>query len=153
WELTLKGWVMSIIYPRSKFQEHYLSSDARIIVAGGAAGSSKSYIGLARHLRWVDDPYYVGMCIRKNSTATMKAGGLFQEACDMYTQFDPEVKIKMRDQKIVFPSGAEVAFSHYENRSAAQLYQGLQLSGVMYDEASHAEIDDIFWLISRLRTK
>ena len=45
----------SSIGPKSAFQEKYLNSNARIILAGGAAGSSKSYLGLMRHLRWADD--------------------------------------------------------------------------------------------------
>lgn len=144
---------MEIIGPKSPFQEKYLNSDARIMVVGGAAGSSKSYCGLMRHLRWVHDPAYRGFCIRKNSTAIMKTGGLFDEAVHLYSQVDPKIKPKLKDQRIIFSSGGEVAFSHYENRNAAQLYQGLQISGILYDEASHAMEEDIWWLISRLRTR
>ena len=65
-----------IIQPYSKFQEDYLSADENIIIAGGAAGTCKRYVGLMRHLRWVEDPNYRGFNIRKNSTAIMKSGGL-----------------------------------------------------------------------------
>ncbi len=142
----------NIIGPQSLFQERYLQSTANIMVVGGAAGSSKSYVGLMRHLRFIDDPRYRGYCIRKNSTAIMKSGGLFDEAVHLYLQVDPDAKIKLKEQKIVFSTGAEIAFSHYETTQAGQqLYQGLQLSGVLYDEASHAEDAHIWWLISRLR--
>lgn len=106
-----------------------------------------------RHLRWVDDPYYRGYCIRKNSTTLMKSGGLFEEALDMYRQFDPKVIPKYKDQKLVFPSGASVSFSHYENSKSSELYRGLQLSSVFYDEATDSEESHIFFLISRLRSK
>jgi len=142
-----------IIRPRSFFQEKYLKANENILLVGGAAGSSKSYVGLMRHLRFVEDPNYRGVCIRKNSTAIMKTGGLFDEAVGLYRQYSPEIKVKLKDQKICFPSGAIIAFSHYENRNAAQLYQGLQFSGIMYDEVSHSEEEDIWWLISRLRSK
>lgn len=141
------------IAPQSAFQERYLNSSARILIAGGAAGSSKSFIGLMRHLRWKDDPYYRGYCIRKNSTALMKSGGLFEQAVDLYRKVDPKIKIKLKDQKIVFSSGASVTFSHYENDKAGQeLYQGIEMCGTFYDEATHAEESHIWWLISRLRT-
>lgn len=143
----------AILGPRSKFQEQYLNSDANIIVAGGAMGSSKSYIGLMRHLRWVDDPHYRGYCIRKNSTTLMKSGGLFEEALDMYRQYDSRVVPKYKDQKIVFPSGASVSFSHYENDKSSELYRGLQLSTVFYDEFSDSSESHIWFLISRLRSK
>lgn len=147
-----------IVRPQSPFQEKYLKSNAKILVVGGAAGSSKSYVGLMRHLRWVHDPNYNGFCIRKNSTAIMKAGGLFQEACKLYMLVYPpkngvpQLKIKQKEQKIVFPSGASISFSHYENDGAGQLYHGLQLSNVFYDEASQASEEHIWWLFSRLRT-
>lgn len=140
------------IAPRSEFQKKYLQSDAQIMLVGGAAGSSKSYVGLMRHLRFAEDPNYRGYCIRKNSTAIMKSGGLFWEAVALYRQYDPKLKVKMKDQKVIFSSGAEVSFSHYENTNAGQMYQGIQISNVFYDEVSHSEEEHIWWLWSRLRS-
>jgi len=144
---------MALIEPKSTFQERYLQSNAKILVVGGARGSSKSYIGLVRHLRWAHDPFYRGFCIRRNSTAIMKAGGLFDEATDLYRLYDPKIKIKLKDQKIVFSSGASVSFSHYEDDKAGENYRGLQLSNVFYDEATHASEKHIWWLMSCMRTK
>jgi len=64
----------------------------------------------------------------------MKSGGLFQEAVKLYSKVDPKLKVKLKEQRLVFSSGAEISFSHYENSNAAQLYQGLQLSSVFYDK-------------------
>lgn len=147
------------VRPQSPFQEKYLKSNAKIIVVGGAAGSSKSYVGLMRHLRWVHDPNYRGFCIRKNSTAIMKSGGLFEQAKRLYSLVYPpingvpQIQTKLKDQKLVFPSGASISFSHYENDSAGDLYQGLELSSVFYDEGTHASESHIWWLFSRLRTE
>lgn len=113
-----------VIGPASPFQQKYLNSDAQIILVGGAAGSSKSYVGLMRHLRFVHDPNYKAYCIRKNSSAIMASGGLFQEAVKLYSQYDQNLKIRLKDQKLIFSSGAEVSFSHYENDNAAKKYQG-----------------------------
>lgn len=105
-----------------------------------------------RHLKWMNDPLYRGFCIRKNSTAIMKSGGLFDAAVHLYSQVD-DIKIKLKDQRIQFSSGGSVSFSHYENDSAGQLYHGLELSNVFYDECTHASESHLWWLISRLRTK
>ena len=142
----------ALISPKSPFQKKYLQSNAQIMLVGGAAGSSKSYVGLMRHLRFAHDPNYRGYCIRKNSTAIMKSGGLFWEAVALYRVYDPKLKVKMKDQKVVFSSGAEVSFSHYENTNAGQMYQGIQISNVFYDEVTHSEEDHIWWLWSRLRS-
>jgi len=106
-----------------------------------------------RHLRFVEDPNYKAYCIRKNSSAIMASGGLFQEAVKLYSQYDPSLKIRLKDQKLVFSSGAEISFSHYENANAAKKYQGIQISNIFYDEATHAEEEDIWWLWSRLRSE
>ncbi len=125
--------------------------DGNIFVTGN---SSKSYVGLMRKLRWVHDPNYRGFCIRKNSTAIMKPGGLFEQAFRLYSKaFPGKIERKLKDQKLVFPSGASVSFSHYENDSAENLYQGLELSTVFYDEGTHAEEHHLWWLFSRLRTE
>lgn len=143
-----------IIGPTSPFQEKYLTSDAQIILVGGAAGSSKSYVGLMRHLRWAEDPNYRAYCIRKNSSAIMASGGLFWEAVGLYRQYDPNLQVKLKDQKLVFSSGAEVSFSHYENDTAANKYQGIQISNIFYDEVTHADNEEqIWWLWSRLRSQ
>lgn len=127
-----------------------LRENGNIFITGN---SSKSYIGLMRHLRWAEDKFYRGYCIRKNSTTLMKSGGLFEEALELYRQYDSNVVPKYKDQKIVFPSGATVAFSHYETEKSSELYRGLQLSTGFYDEATDSNEKDIWFLISRLRTK
>lgn len=130
--------------------------DGNIFVTGN---SSKSYVGLMRHLRFVHDPNYRGFCIRKNSTAIMKAGGLFEQAKRLYSKVYPpingvpQIQAKLKEQKLVFPSGATISFSHYENDSAGDLYHGLELSSVFYDEGTHADESHIWWLFSRLRTE
>ena len=137
----------------SRFQKEYYKDESDILLVGGAASSSKTYIGLMKHLRNCHDPNYVGYCIRKNSSAIVKAGGLFQEAVELYKKYDPKIQVKIKDQKIVFSSGAQVVFSHYDSDKAADLYQGLQISGIMVDESTHLEEHQIWWLISRLRSK
>ena len=89
----------------------------------------------------------------------MKAGGLFEQAKRIYTKVfppingKPQIQAKIKEQKLVFPSGASVSFSHYENDSAGDLYQGIEMSSVFYDEGTHASESHLWWLFSRLRTE
>lgn len=142
-----------IFAPASKKQEMFLQSDANIIVYGGAMGGGKSYCGLLRHLRWVEDPNYRGFIIRKNQTTLNKSGGLFDEAKSLYRAYDPKVQVKQKDMKFVFPSGAEIAMSHLETDDDAEKYRGLQLSAAMVDEATQISEDHTLVILSRLRTK
>lgn len=113
--------------------------------------SSKSYIGLMRHLRWCDDPNYVGVVVRKNMKPIKASGGLFDEAVTMYRKVDPKLKTTLEPRKIVFSSGATIEFHHYESDKAADNFQGLNLSCGFYDEATHSEEHHIFWINSRIR--
>lgn len=142
---------MAIVRPHGKFQEEYLNSNAKILVVGGSAGSSKTYVGIMRHLRWIHHRRYSGYIIRKNNTTIMKGGGILEQAYEMYRQVEPKCQLKRKDQKIVFPSGAQVCFSNYENNDSKEIYRGLELSNVMYDEATDADESHIWWLFSRLR--
>lgn len=83
----------------------------------------------------------------------MKEGGLFQEACDLYREYDPNIRIRLKDQKIVFSSGASVSFTSYESDQASEKIRGLQFSTALYDEATDAEESHIWHIISRLRGK
>lgn len=139
--------------PASLKQSFFLSSNANIVIYGGAMGGGKTYCGLLRHLRWVDDPHYRGFIIRKNSNTLMKSGGLFDEARQLYKAFDPRVEVKIKDMKFVFPSGAEIAMSHLDSEDDAEKYRGLQISAAMIDEATQVSEDHTLVILSRLRTK
>lgn len=118
-----------------------------------AMGGGKSYCGLLRHLRWVEDPNYRGFIIRKNQTTLNKSGGLFDEAKALYKAYDSRVQVKQKDMKFVFPSGAEIAMSHLETDDDAEKYRGLQLSAAMIDEATQISEDHTLVVLSRLRSK
>ena len=113
--------------------------------------SSKSYVGLMRHLRWADDPYYRGVVVRKNMKPIKASGGLYDEAVAMYRKVYPDLRTTLEPRKIIFPSGAVVEFHHYESDKAGENFRGLNLSGAFYDEATHSEEDHIWWINSRLR--
>lgn len=142
-----------VLGPASIKQQQFLQSDADIIVYGGAMGGGKSFCGLMRHLRWVEDPNYRGFIVRKYSTTLTKSGGLMDEAKSLYKQYDPNVQLKIKDAKFVFPSGAEIAFAHLDTWEDAEKFRGLQISACMVDEATQISEDNTLVLLSRLRTK
>lgn len=139
--------------PASLKQSWFLSSDANIIVYGGAMGGGKSYCGLLRHLRWVDDPQYRGYVVRKQQTSIMVAGGLFDEAYGLYKAFDPDVKPNKKAMTFTFSSGAVVAMGHCETNEDAEKWRGRQVSACMIDEATQLLEDHVLVILSRLRSK
>lgn len=140
--------------PASRKQQMMLTSNAKITITGGAAGSGKSHIATClRHLRFVDDPNYRGYIIRKNETVLSKQGGLFDACVQLYKAFDPKVKYTKRPMVFYFPSGATIALSNYESDKSSEIYRGLELSSVAYDEVTEANESHVWTLIQRLRGK
>lgn len=116
-------------------------------------GGGKSYCGLLRHLRWLDDKNYRGYIIRKQQTTIMKAGGLFDEAKTLYRAYEPRVKVNQKAMTFTFPSGAIIAMGHLETDEDAEKWRGLQVSAAMVDEATQLNEDHTLVLLSRLRSK
>ncbi len=139
--------------PQSRKGEMYLQSECTITVFGGAMGSSKTYTGLLKHLRWVDDPYYRGVVIRKNSTTLMKSGGIFDSSRGMFKAFDSRVKPNFQKQKFVWPSGAEILYTHLETDEQAELMKGSEFSHALLEEATELKEDHVLVVLSRLRSK
>lgn len=116
-------------------------------------GGGKSYCGLLRHLRWVDDPHYRGYVVRKQQTSIMVAGGLFDEAFGLYKAYDPNVKVNRKAMTFTFSSGAVIAMGHCETNEDAEKWRGRQLSAAMIDEAVQVAEEHVLVILSRLRSK
>jgi predicted phage terminase large subunit-like protein len=131
----------------------FIGSDSFVTVYGGAAGSGKSYMGLMKFLLYVDDPNFFGYVFRLNATDMKGGGGLFQTACRMFQAYDKRVKYTKQPMCIYFPSGATINFTGLDGDAGLESIRGIEISAAMVDEGSQHDEDNIFWIISRLRTK
>lgn len=139
--------------PASYKQWLFLQSTATIVIYGGSMGGGKTYNGLLKHLKYVDNPHYRGVVVRKSSSTIMKSGFIFDEAKGIYTAFEPKVKVGYKAQKFVFPSGAEIVFTHLATDEDAELMKGSQFSFAMADEATELQEHHVLRLLSRIRSK
>lgn len=113
----------------------------------------KTFNGLMRHLRWVNDPLYRGYVIRKHQTTLAKSGGVIDESKGLYKDVFPDAVYKTKEMRWIFPSGAQVAFSHLDTEEDAEKYRGLQISAAMLDEATQFSEEHVLVILSRLRTQ
>ena len=139
--------------PASAKQAEFINSDVTLTVYGGSAGSGKSYVGLMRFLRYINDPLFVGYVFRKNATDMKGGGGLFETAVRMFTTYDKRVKYTKQPMVIYFPTGATINFIGMDGGAGMQAIHGKEISGAMLDEATHFTEEEIMWIMSRLRTK
>lgn len=146
------------VKPKAKFaptsykQALFMNSESFMCVFGGSAGSGKTYTSLMRFLRYIHDSNFVGYVFRTNATDLKKQGGAFPTAVKMFTEFDPRVTYTQQPMVIKFPSGASISFTGMDDEAGRKAIHGIEISAAMVDEAANMLEEDIWWIISRLRT-
>lgn len=141
-----------VFAPASKKQEIFLNSDANITLAGGAAGSGKTYTSLLIALKFMQHPRATGVIFRRTSKMITSPGSIWHEAVNMYTSiYKTGLRIRHRENEIVFPNGAILKFSHMQHASNMYDHKGGQYSLVIFDEATDFEEDMVVYLLSRMR--
>ena len=83
----------------------------------------------------------------------LKSGAVWDESKTIYSDVDPKGRIKIKDLKYQFSSGAEVAFSHFERVDDTRNFQGAQISSCVMEELCQFEESQFNYILSRLRTK
>ncbi len=139
------------IAPASKKQEMFLNSDATITLAGGAAGSGKTYTSLLIALKFMQHPRATGVIFRRTSKMLTAPGSIWHEAVSLYTALYPNLRIRSRELELVFPNGALLKFSHMQHATNMYDHKGGQYSLVIFDEATDFEEDMVVYLLSRMR--
>ena len=141
-----------ILAPASKKQEMLLNSDATITLAGGAAGGGKTYTSLLIALKFMQHPKATGVIFRRTSKMITSPGSIWHEAVAMYSSvFKTGLRIRNRENEIVFPNGAVLKFSHMQHESNMYDHKGGQYSLVIFDEATDFTEDMVVYLLSRMR--
>jgi predicted phage terminase large subunit-like protein len=145
----------TIIAPASKPQAMFLSTPDWVDICfyGGQAGGGKTWAGLAHHAKYIDDPLYRGLTLRRTTPMLLKPGAVWDEAKQLYRLLDPTCRIKIKDHQIIASSGAEIAFSHFERVDDTDNFQGAQISSCVMEELCQFEESQFNYILSRLRTK
>jgi len=140
-----------VIAPASIPQSMFMTSDADITIASGSAGSSKSYSILLRFMRFIHDPGTRGIIFRRTNTQLDLPNGLWSQAIELYSQFDPKMRVRQRDKELIFSTGARLKFSHFENEASKVKFKGLQADYIAFDESTEFTEEMVTYLMSRLR--
>jgi predicted phage terminase large subunit-like protein len=141
-----------LLAPASRKQEIFLNSDATITLAGGAAGSGKTYTSLLIALKFMQHPRATGVIFRRTSKMMTSPGSIWHEAVHMYTSiYKTGLKIRHREMEIVFPNGALLKFSHMQHESNMYDHKGGQYSLVIFDEATDFTEEMVNYLMTRMR--
>lgn len=138
--------------PQPGPQEMFLATKADICIYGGAAGGGKTYGLLLDALRHKNRPGFGEVIFRKNSIQIYNEGGLLDESLRMYSGIKgAELKRSPRPQW-TFNGKGKVSFAHIDGDDDLKKFQGSQMAAIGFDELTHFNESQFFYMLSRNRT-
>ena len=139
-----------IFQPNKGPQTEFLSASEREVLYGGSAGGGKSYAMLADPVRYLNNPHFRGLLVRKT---TEELRELISVSKQLYPQAIPNIKFMERDKTWVAPSGATLWLSYLDRDDDVTRYQGQAFSWIGFDELTQwASPYPFDYMRSRLRT-
>lgn len=121
-------------------QTDFLAADEDEVLFSGGRGSGKSDAFLVDPLRYVNDPNFRGLILRRTMPALKD---LIRGAKELYFQAFPTCKWKEQEKMFVFPSGASIDFGYLDSIDDCERYHGQEYSWLGIDEVS--QFPDISW--------
>ena len=120
------------IIPTPK-QARFLSCTARECGYGGAAGGGKSFASIIHPLRWVHNPNFRALYLRRESKYL---GDAIDKSRKLYTHVGGTF---VQSPKMVwtFPSGATIWMSHCEHEKDIANYDSYEFNVVIFEELTH----------------
>ena len=141
-----------IFWPQPGGQEQFSNSSADVVVYGGEAGGGKTWNLVFDHSKWLDIYNYVGAIVRKTYTLFFDAGGIHEEAKNIYEPRGGHL-IGGQKPRFQFPSGSKIYYKHSQHAQKVDKYwQGIQAAVISIDELTQFEKNEFLYICSRNRS-
>lgn len=141
---------MPKIMPQKGPQETFLSSNADIVIYGGAAGGGKTYALLMECLRHRNANGFSAVIFRRNSTQVRNPGGLWDTSFELFTKVGGTPKETTLEWD--FKGNGRVKFAHLEHDKTRFDWQGSQIPLIGFDELTHFSWSQFVYMLSRNRS-
>lgn len=138
------------IEPQPGPQFRFLSNPAQIAIYGGAAGSGKTFALTVEPLRHVDKPGFSAIFFRRTSPELTGGGSVWEESRTPYLIAGGTPREHRLDWH--WPTGAMVEFSHLQYVKDVYSHQSKQYTLICFDELTHFEETQFWYLLSRNRS-
>lgn len=137
--------------PQEGPQEAFLSSEADIVIYGGAAGGGKSFGLLMEPLRYITHRKdFAAVYFRRNTTQIKNPGGLWDESMKIYPSTGGIPVTHTLEWK--WKKGGKIKMAHLEHESTVHDWQGSQIPLICFDELTHFSKKMFFYMLSRNRS-
>lgn len=138
------------IRPQAGPQTQFLKTIADIAFFGGGAGGGKSYGLLLDPLYQYNNPQFNGVTFRRNTVQVRNPGGLWDQSYELYHPLGGHPREAVLEW--IFPSGMNLKYAHLENEKTVYDWQGSQLAWIGFDELTHFEESQFWYMFSRNRS-
>jgi hypothetical protein len=136
--------------PNKGPQTEFLAASEREVLYGGAAGGGKSYAMLADPLRYLSNPQFSGLLLRRT---TEELRELVWKSQELYPKIIPGIKWSERKMQWTSPSGGRLWLSYLDRDDDVLRYQGLSFCWIGFDELTQWPTPFAWdYLRSRLRS-
>jgi len=133
--------------PNPGRQTRFLASRAKRGLYGGAAGGGKSAALMACPLRWIANPNYRGLYLRREA---QYLGDAIDKTKRLYPALGATLVMGPRVMW-TFPSGATLWMNHCANEGDIANYDSFEFSEVLFDELTHFTERQFVGICARLR--
>lgn len=147
--------------PQPGPQDMFAKSPAEIVVFGGSAGGGKSFALLYEAGKWVLKPEvrgYRAVIFRRTNPEITGGGGLWDESQAMYSAFGgtprqlPHLAWWFEHASGKRGDRHKIEFRHLEYESDRFKHQGRQYAFIGFDELTHFEESQFWYLYGRARS-
>lgn len=139
-----------VFQPNPGPQTDFLSAPEQEVLYGGAGGGGKSFAMVADPFRYVNNPNFRGLLVRRTNDELRE---LISTSKRLYIGADKRNQFLERDKTWVFPSGATLWMSYLESEDDVLRYQGQAFSWIGFDELTQWNSPYAWnYMRSRLRT-
>jgi predicted phage terminase large subunit-like protein len=131
-------------------QEQFLATTADIAIGGGSAGGGKTWALLMEAARYVGNPDFGAVVMRREMPRITQEGGMWDESVRLY----PYVGGRRRESPThqwAFPSGATIAFTHCQHETDKDAYAGAQIPLLCFDQLEEFTSGQFWFLFGRCR--
>lgn len=136
--------------PFEGFQTRVLQASEDDLLIGGAKGSGKSDLLVAKHLQQVHRPRYKGLVLRQRWDELRE---MLDRAHRIYGKLTPKPAWNGSDMRFRWPNGATVEFGYCRDKSDVARYQGNEPTSIHFDELGNvADPEVIPLLIAEMRS-
>jgi predicted phage terminase large subunit-like protein len=127
-------------------QTKFLACPAAEACFGGAAGGGKSAASIALPLRWVENPRFRCLFLRREAR-------YLRDAIDKSEALYPHLGARRNatTNTWTFPSGAQVWLNHCEHESDVANYDSLEFALVIFEELTHFTERQYLGIKARIR--